>query len=43
MKSKYPKEYSNLKKKMDIVALKSDEMSFRVHDPSILKSDANYG
>ena len=23
--------------------LKSDEMSFRVPDPSILKSDANYG
>ena len=38
MKSKYAKEYSNLKK-MDI--LKRDEMSFQVHDPSILKSDAN--
>ena len=36
MKSKYAKEY---------LSLKSDEMNFRVHDPSILiiKSDANYG
>ena len=42
MKSKYPKEYSNLKKKMDINVLKRRN-SFRVHDPSILKSDANYG
>ena len=42
MKSKYPKEYSNLKKNGH-QRLKSDEMSFRVHDPSILKSDANYG
>ena len=42
MKSKYAKEYSNLKKK-EYYSLKSDEMSFRVHDPSILESDANYG
>ena len=41
MKSKYPKEYSNLKKKWTSTS-KSDEISFRVHDPSILKSDANY-
>ena len=36
MKSKYPKEYSNLKK-MDINVLKGR------NEPSILKSDANYG
>ena len=42
MKSKYAKEYLNLKKNGH-QSLKSDEMSFRVHDPSILKSDVNYG
>ena len=40
MKSKYAKQYSNLKKNGHH-SLKRDEMSFRVHDPSILKSDAN--
>ena len=40
MKSKYAKEYSNLKKNGHR-SLKRDEMSFRVHDPSILKSNAN--
>ena len=42
MKSKYVKEYSDPKKNGHH-SLKSDEMSFRVHDPSIVKSDANYG
>ena len=42
MKTKYVKEYSDLKKNGHH-SLKSDEMSFRVHDPSIVKSDANYG
>ena len=41
MKSKYAKEYSNLKNGHH--NLKRDEMSYRDHDPSILKSDANYG
>ena len=41
MKSKYAKEYSNLKNGHH--NLKRDEMSFRDHDLSILKSDANYG
>ena len=40
MKSKYPKEYSNLKQNGH---QSFDEMSFPVHYPSILKSDANYG
>ena len=42
MKSKYVKEYLDPKKNGHH-RLKRDEMSFRVHDPSILKSDANYG
>ena len=42
MTSKYVKEYSDLKKNGHH-SLKSDEMSFQVHDPSIVKSDANYG
>ena len=37
MKSKYAKEFSNLKKNGH-QNLKSEEMSFRVHDPSILKA-----
>ena len=41
MKSKYVKEYSDLKNGHH--SLKSDEMNFRVHDPSTVKSDANYG
>ena len=42
MKSKYAKEYLNLKKNGH-QSLKRDKMSFQVCDPSILKSDAYYG
>ena len=39
IKSKYPKEYSNIKKNRHQRNEMSDEMSFRAHDPSILKSE----
>ena len=42
MKSKYPKEYSNLKKLYIKVLKRRNEFSSS-RDSSILKSDANYG
>ena len=44
MKSKYTTErIIKSQKKNGNHSLKSDKVSFRVHDPSILKSDAHYG